>query len=161
MTGLLHINKIFLPELCLIQAYDHMRKVGELGVEGVALFVGKEEGDQFQITQTLIPKQKAYLLEEGLLYAIDSEELYRLNVFLYEQNLTLIAQIHSHPQRAYHSETDDAFPVVTTVGGLSIVVPDFATGPISQEHFEVYRLSRDAAWKHLSKNEKKNLIYTI
>lgn len=161
MRGLLSIKEVFLSQVCLEQAYYHMSKVGELGLEGVALFVGQEKGEQFRITRTLIPRQKAYSLEEGLLYAIDSDELYRLNVFLYEQNLTLIAQIHSHPGKAYHSETDDAFPIVTTVGGLSIVVPDFATGPSSAEDFEVFRLSEDATWLHLSPIEKKQLIHII
>jgi hypothetical protein len=34
-------------------------------------------------------------------------------------------QVHAHPGEAFHSGTDDAFPVVTTEGGLSIVAPSF------------------------------------
>ena len=53
-------------------------------------------------------------------------ELPRLNVLLHERNLTLVAQLHSHPTNAYHSSTDDTYPIVTRAGRISLVVPDFA-----------------------------------
>ncbi|MBX9460687.1 MAG: hypothetical protein KL785_05895 [Brevundimonas sp.] len=38
-------------------------------------------------------------------------------------------QVHTHPGAAYHSATDDAFPLIHTPGYLSLVIPRFATGP--------------------------------
>jgi hypothetical protein len=34
-------------------------------------------------------------------------------------------QIHTHPKTAFHSPTDDAWPIVHTSGFLSLVIPDF------------------------------------
>jgi hypothetical protein len=72
--------------------------------------------------------------------------------------LSLIAQIHSHPTRAYHSETDDAYPIITKIGGISIVVPDFAAGDIDLKRWAIYRLTENASWIELTETQKLQLI---
>ena len=39
-----------------------------------------------------------------------------------------VARIHSHPGDAFHFPADDANPVISFEGGLSIVVPFFGLG---------------------------------
>lgn len=156
--GFLHINKVIMPLDCIKKAYEHMRRAGQVYVEGVALFAGKEQGSIFTITETIIPEQEALRLEEGLLYLVDGDELHRINVWLYEHGLSIMVQIHSHPRDAYHSATDDTYPIVATVGGLSIVVPDFARGPIEIDTWAVYRLMPNGDWIDLSVSGVPNLI---
>ena len=158
MNGFQEITKIIIPYECIQKAYELMRYAGKKRVEGVALFAGFEKDNVFWITQTIIPKQTAYSLEFGLLYAVDADELHRINVWLYENNLSIIAQIHSHPNEAYHSETDDAYPIVATKGGISIVVPRFAVDPIDIKNWAVYRLSSKNSWVELSYPETKKII---
>lgn len=161
MSGYLQINKIVIPYQCLVTAYDHMRDAGRKRLEGVALFAGKEEGLTFKIEKTIVPEQQAMSLEDGLLYAVDGEELHKINVWLYENKMSLISQIHSHPSRAYHSSTDDAYPIVATVGGISIVVPDFASKAIDISTWAVYRLSIKNEWEELNSIQKNTLIEII
>jgi hypothetical protein len=42
-------------------------------------------------------------------------------------------QVHTHPKAAFHSLTDDTWPIVHTLGFLSLVVPNFGMGEISFE----------------------------
>jgi proteasome lid subunit RPN8/RPN11 len=161
MEGYIGINKVLIPHGCIEAAYEHMRKAGQRRVEGVALFAGKENGEVFQIERTIIPKQEAMSLEEGWLYAVDGDELHKINVWLYENKMSLMAQIHSHPSEAYHSQTDDAYPIVATVGGLSIVVPNFARGQVDINKCAVYRLLPEMGWVELSEKEKNGLIELI
>ncbi|TKB28720.1 MAG: hypothetical protein E5V67_31885, partial [Mesorhizobium sp.] len=67
----------------------------------------------------------------------------------YRRGLTLLAQIHSHPGRAYHSTTDDAYAIATTVGCLSLVVPNFAREPFDFARVAAYRLDGKANWNAL------------
>jgi hypothetical protein len=53
---------------------------------------------------------------------------------------------------------DNAFPIVATIGGLSIVVPDFASGTIALENWAVYRLSPGNEWIELDLQEKRALF---
>jgi hypothetical protein len=41
----------------------------------------------------------------------------------------IVAQLHTHGGQAFHSQTDDAYPISSQVGFLSIVVPNFGSDP--------------------------------
>jgi len=158
MIGFSEIEKIFIPLSCINEAYSHLRECGLKGFEGVALFAGTKEDNFFDIKTTIIPAQKLYKIESGLLYSVDGDELYKMNMWLYTNKQNLIAQIHSHPGRAYHSETDDQFPIVTVMGGISIVVPDFASRAFSIEDWAAYRLVGQQQWEELTIKQIENLI---
>ncbi|HEY2053445.1 MAG TPA: hypothetical protein VGH14_05875 [Solirubrobacterales bacterium] len=74
---------------------------------------------------------------------VDGDALHELNLWLYEHHETLAVQVHAHPTDAFHSETDDAFPIVTALGGFSIVAADFARKGLLCADTAVYRLSRE------------------
>ncbi len=161
MVGFCEITRIILPQDKIADAYKLMRYAGSKGVEGMALFAGKQKGNTFQIFETIIPKQNSYRLESGLMYAVDAEELHRINEWLYNNDYRIFAQIHSHPQEAYHSETDNQYPIVATVGGISIVVPRFASDSISINYWAVYRLSSDNIWVEQSIEDVEKIFEII
>ncbi|MBN8675446.1 MAG: Mov34/MPN/PAD-1 family protein [Chitinophagales bacterium] len=158
MNGLLHIDTVKLPFQCIEFVYKYLREAGEAGAECVALWAGVINNSVFEIKNTIIPAQTAYNIEMGLLYSVDGDELHRINMWLYQNGMTLVAQIHSHPREAYHSETDDRYPIMAVVGGLSIVIPDFAFRPFSIKDWAVYRLLPQRGWIKLSEQEVFTLI---
>jgi hypothetical protein len=158
VKGFLEVNEVRAPKEVIADTQAHLREVGRKGLEGVALWAGKHTAGIFTVERAIIPSQKAFRTEQGLLYTVGPEELHRINVWLYENQMTLIAQIHSHPGAAYHSETDDSYPIVTTVGALSLVVPDFARAPFELENCAVYRLFSGRGWVELSTTEAEQLI---
>jgi hypothetical protein len=60
------------------------------------------------------------------------------------------AQIHTHPGEAFHSASDDCWPIVSQAGFISIVLPNFAIGPPSLENAWVGVILRDGHWKRLA-----------
>lgn len=46
-----------------------------------------------------------------------------------EQGLAIRLQAHTHPRAAFHSATDDTFPVVAAAGFYSLVLPRFGLEP--------------------------------
>lgn len=58
-------------------------------------------------------------------YDVNDIEVYRYNKILYEKCEFAVAQLHTHPGGAFHSATDDHWPLVHQPGFLSIVIPDF------------------------------------
>jgi hypothetical protein len=127
-------------------------------MEGVALWAGRADDGTFEVYTTIIPAQTVSRLEEELLYAVDGEELHRINQWLYENKQTLIAQLHTHPGKAYHSEMDDRYPIMATSGGLSIVIPDFAFSDFYLEDWAVYRLLPSKNWTALTTSEIQSLL---
>ena len=112
----------------------------------------------FHVTHTRIPVQRHLRTESGVLVMVEAEELFNTNVWLYKEGLTLVAQLHSHPTDAYHSETDDAMPIVAAGGGLSLVVAYFARHPFSLADYAVYRLTPEEGWVELTNEEVDELI---
>jgi len=159
--GFLDIDLIRLPRTCAREAINWLYKAGTRGVEGVALFAGVREGNTFTIKRTIIPEQQAANMEGGLLYVVRGEELHRIGLEIFDAKLQLFAQIHSHPTSAYHSETDDAYPIVTVVGGVSIVVPDFARGGINLSKWAIFRLLPETGWTEMTSAEKKSYFEII
>jgi len=161
MNKLLNLSKVQVPLPCINEVCTFLRKRGRSNLEGVALWAGIITDTTFEVKKTIIPEQEAYILDEGLLYSVDGEELHRINVWLYANKMTLIAQIHSHPRRAYHSETDDQYPIIAVNGGLSIVIPDFAFRPFSLRDWAIYRLYPQRMWKFLEPAQVSELIKII
>lgn len=157
----LSITRVRIPLANLETVYGHLRKAGEDGMEGIALLFGNQTDDIFDATTVVVPKQKAYRTEQGLLYHVDGEELHTLNVWAYRTGLSLFAQIHSHPQEAYHSDTDDQYAIITTLGGLSIVVPNFAVDPINPQNWAVYRLLPQTGWTVLESYTVADLLQLV
>lgn len=158
MSGLLDITSVHVPHDLALEAHGHLRKAGEYGLEGMALWAGLRDGVVFRVTHTIIPKQHGVRSAAGVSVSIGPDELHRLNVWLFENQLTLVAQLHSHPTDAYHSDTDDAFPIATTAGSLSLVIPDFARRSFALPECAVYRLSAAGIWEGLSTSDVLSLI---
>lgn len=161
MSGFLDITQILVPGALVSEAHAHLQEVGTRDFEGQALWAGRREGPAFHVSHTLIPAQTGFRTAGGVGVYVEAEELHRINVWLYQQQLSLIAQLHSHPGSAYHSDTDDAFPVATTVGCLSIVVPSFAQEPFALSACAVYRLRPGRGWASLTPAEAQQLITII
>jgi Prokaryotic homologs of the JAB domain len=158
MSGLNDVRLIRVPRRLALDAHAHLRRVGARGLEGFALWAGTRGGDSFQVSHTVIPEQRGVRSASGVCVTIGPEELHRLNVWLYENKLAVVAQLHSHPGRAYHSDTDDAFPIATAAGCLSLVIPDFASQPFALARCAVYRLSTTGRWLEVPAAEVPRLI---
>ena len=153
------VRKIAVPSACAAMVESHLRAAGRHGSEGMALWVGRQEGDLFRVLHTVIPEQTHLNTADGVCVIVKGDALHRLNVQLYRNGLTLLAQIHSHPGRAYHSSTDDAYAIATTVGCLSLVVPDFARAPFSIPLCATYRLDAAASWRPVSPRDAAAMIH--
>jgi hypothetical protein len=119
------VTKFEVPAGIVSHTELSLRQAGRKGHERFVLWSGRIDGRRFLVQTAHVPEQTGYRLESGLCVRVEGEALHKLNTWLYENQEMLGAQIHAHPTEAYHSGTDDSFPIVTTLGGLSLVVPYF------------------------------------
>ena len=61
---------------------------------------------------------------------VESEWISSFWFELAESGFGVRVQVHTHPREAFHSLTDDQFPLLSDVGFLSLVIPNFAMGPV-------------------------------
>jgi hypothetical protein len=152
------ITQVVVPSDIARQTDVQLRAAGRKRVECFVLWSGVREQNRFQIRTAHVPRQTAYRLSEGLCVRVDGDELHRLNVWLFEHHEQLAVQVHSHPTDAYHSETDDTFPIVTVRGALSLVVPDFGLGGVRGDGVASYRLGA-SGWDELPTKEAEELVH--
>ena len=131
------------------ETVEAIRSAGQDGYESFVLWSGTRDDDTFTVAQVHIPEQTSYKLNTGLCVRIDGSELHRLNVWLYEAQQVIGVQVHSHPTDAYHSDTDDTYPIATLEGSLSIVLPFFGRDGWESSDIAVYRLEQDE-WVELT-----------
>ncbi len=140
------VTRVELPRRVLDGTKDDLLTFGREGNEGLVLWVGELGPSGAKIRGALVPPQRSIKSEDGVGYFIETNTLFTINKFLSDHKLRLIAQVHSHPTDAYHSKMDDEYAIVTTEGGFSLVVPDFARGPAALANWATYRLT-SAEWK--------------
>ena len=122
---------------------EAIRSAGQDGYELFVIWSGTRDDDTFTVARVHVPEQTSYKLDAGLCVRIDGSELHRLNVWLYETQQVIGVQIHGHPADAYHSDTDDTYPIATLDGSLSIVLPFFGRDGWRSRDIAAYRLGRD------------------
>lgn len=135
------VRRFVVPARVVSTTEEALRDAGNEGYELFVLWTGVIERDVFHVRTTHLPHQQSYRLADGLCVRVDGQALHELNVWQFEHGEALGVQVHSHPHDAYHSQTDDTFPIVTQAGGLSLVAPDFCRRGLLTPGCAAYRLS--------------------
>ena len=151
------IREFLVPSDICDETDRALRNAGLGRNEHFVLWSGVIDEDRFLARTFHSPRQTAYRLETGLCVRVEADELNRLNRWLYEHGERLAVQIHSHPTEAFHSDTDDAYPMVTTLGGLSLVVPEFCRNGVRGPDTALFRLAPDG-WRGVSLPNAQRLL---
>lgn len=154
--GLANIKQFVVPMSVVAETLEFLKDVGRDGCEGFVLWGGRIESQTcFRFTSSFIPRQQASRTESGLLVYVEGEALFEVNKTLFERGEVLGAQVHSHPTHAYHSAVDNAYPLATLTGALSVVIPDFAcNAPDDLQDWAWYRLAHDGTWRGFDDDTK-------
>lgn len=154
--GLLDVETFVLDAAVLHLTVAALQHVGFERNEGFVLLGGalEEEGRVLTFRSSYWPDQTPRHAPDGLLVEVAGEALHTANLAFYRRGEIMAGQVHTHPTDAFHSPIDDHFPLVTLLGAISIVIPDFATGGIeSLDRWAFYRLASPAVWRSVTDGE--------
>ena len=160
MTELLNVEKFVIEQDVLDATIEVLAEAGLRGVEAFVVWSGAiSEPGVFRFSSWHRPEQVSTAGREGCLVTVDGDELFALNRAAFALGEILAAQVHSHPTEAFHSQTDDTYPLVTLPGSVSLVVHDFARHRMEQiERWAWYRLAPDGAWRDLSETAEVVIV---
>jgi len=151
-AGLTDIREFVVAGDVLDHTLQVVQHAGREGYEAFVLWGGirSETTGQLLIVSAYQPRQKGVASADGLLVVVDGEALHRANEAFYARGEVIAAQAHSHPTGAFHSDTDDTFPLMTLQGGLSVVIPFFGHGGRDDiDEWAWYRLVDVRVWEPL------------
>lgn len=138
-----------IPEAVLTETRDVLSMRGEKGLEAVVLWLGRPVTDtDAEILAAYVPEQIAYRSDEGVAVEVTQEGLTAL-ISALPRGVFVLCRVHSHPHGAYHSDTDDRNMLISHPGAISIVVPNFASEPITLSGCSINELHHGAGWREL------------
>ena len=73
-----------------------------------------------------------------------------------KQGLQVVADVHTHPKRAFFSQADRENPAIPQQGHLAIVIPNFAQDGFSNvksAHYGFFEYSGQSTWVDHSNNK--------
>lgn len=91
-------------------------------------------------------------------FEIDSMWLTEFWLDLARMERGIRLQAHTHPREAFHSETDDAYPMIPSIGFLSLVIPNLAMGPVGFEDAYLTEIQVDGSWRQVSIESRLEVI---
>lgn len=65
------------------------------------------------------------------------------------RKMSVCVQVHTHPNEAFHSATDDTYPLLFHAGFLSLVIPDFAMGPVGFKNAYLTEIQHHGGWQQV------------
>lgn len=151
-----------IPSTLARATLDVLIEAGQQGAEAFVLWGGAIDNGRVDFRSAFVPSQLAHATDQGLLVTVDGEALFAANKSLFERGEVLAGQVHSHPTEAFHSSTDDCFSLVTLVGALSIVIPDFGRGGLEAvSDWAFYRLVGQGQWNGLDPTDRVEITGDI
>lgn len=120
-----------------------LRERGDVGEEGFVVWVGELASVGLVCDVWPVSAEG-----DGAHAFVSFDDVLALGERVHARGWFILAQIHSHPFRAFHSSIDDAHPVSHQEGFLSIVVPNFASG-VPLKGWSVNEHTGSGRWREL------------
>jgi hypothetical protein len=148
---LLDLKRHIVPSGVLDVTRNHLQMAGRSRSEGALCWAGTPVGDAALITTAVLFTSSQHY---GGIHVSPAE-----SGLLYEQcnarGLTLFAQVHSHPEAAFHSQPDELLPHSPVPGFLSLVIPSFGRRCLERiDRWAIYEQVSFERWREWTFEER-------
>jgi len=130
-----------IPQRVLDQTFEHFRRCGAGTRECQTLWTSPWDSPEL-ITDVVHPAHRAH----GGGFVLEDSWITSYWLELAATRAGIRVQIHTHPGAAFHSPTDDEYPIIHTPGFLSLVVPRFGLGPVGFAGAFLAEIGLDGRW---------------
>lgn len=156
------MTKITLTVEALAKTIDILRIGGARSEERVVLWLAPVSvvREPLTIVEVYEPEQ----ITDVDYFRLPPGSLRALMAHLRTARLKIVAQVHSHPGEAFHSDVDDEWAIIRQVGALSLVLPRFARDTTPENFVEqaaTYELSVSNEWIRIPNKGPTARIETI
>jgi proteasome lid subunit RPN8/RPN11 len=135
---------------------DHLRASKRR--ERVVLWLGRRDDERICVDEVFVPMQET----EADFFRIPEEGMAEVLTHLRPERLMVAAQVHTHPEDAFHSPADDRWAIVRHVGALSLVVPRFCQHTTTEtfvEDTKVFSLDEHDRFREVSARSAYTVIW--
>ena len=141
--------KLVVPRSVVAATLAHLKADGGHAREGVVLWLARRTQSVVHVAAAFRPEQEA----RADVFRIPPASMTAIMTRLRTDGLMIGAQVHTHPEEAFHSAADDAWAIVRHVGALSLVLPYFARSTTVESFFDdaaTYVVEADGTWARVT-----------
>lgn len=125
---------------------DHLQAAGRRRHERLVLWLTASPAGQSAVVDEIYDPEQETAADR---FHLPPASMRMLMTHLRARRLRIAAQVHSHPQLAFHSVADDRWAIVRHRGALSLVLPFFASATTIGNFLEeakTFELSAENHW---------------
>jgi hypothetical protein len=137
-----------------------LERRGERRHEAGAFLLGVKRQERFEVRDTIYYDDLDPRAYDSGVCVLHGDAFARLWEICREKNLTVVADVHTHPGRATQSPTDKANPMVARRGHIALIVPNFAAAPIPTGRLGIYEYRGQHEWTDYSPPATRRYFYT-
>jgi hypothetical protein len=117
-----------------------------------------DEGGRRRIVDYLLYDDlDPHALDTGIVY-LDGRYFGELWDLCARRNLTVIADVHTHPGGSGQSQSDRAHPIIAQAGHIALIVPNFAMAPVDLSAVGIYRYRGAHDWQTIAVRQRRQLF---
>lgn len=151
------LEKISIASNIISETKAFLLQQGRKGFEGRVYWIGRRNGNAAQIMRIEIPEQ----IPEKTIFGVSVTVTQQANIKVARKlgdGEYIIAKVHSHPNRAYNSDTDKANPFLRHEGSISIIVANFARNGMENLSNCAVCLFKNGQWIDLGRSQVERLF---
>jgi len=138
--------KIIVSGTLVGKTLELLQVAGRASHEKMVLWFGQRETNGVEIRELYLPRQTTSKIS----IRISAKGMREILDKVRSSRLMVAAQVHSHPEGAFHSYSDDCLAIPRHEGAISLVLPDFAlrtTVDTFPNDVVCFRLSQNDKWE--------------
>lgn len=145
------VNKYLIPHSVVYETELFFRTLPNS--EAIAYWTGVFDGREAKIKSSIFPQMLSGRYEESF-GRVDLNTAFAVGNLVHQRREFLMIQLHTHPFEAFHSLTDDRYPISHRVGFISIVIPFYGQLPLDdQRKWEAFEYKGTGRWRHMPQME--------
>jgi len=140
------MTKLVIARAILEDTLARLQTGGALGQERMIAWLGRDTPTGGGKVRELYEPEQMCKKDQ---FYLPPSSMRALMQTLAQKRSKILAQIHTHPGRAFHSEADDAWAIIRHRGALSLVLPYFAESTTIETFLAdvvTYECSADGRW---------------
>lgn len=75
------------------------------------------------------------------------------------RGVTVVADVHVHPDTAYQSASDRTHPMISRAGHIALILPNFARPPVAIQSVGIYRYLGNKEWRAVPAGGRRRFLY--
>jgi proteasome lid subunit RPN8/RPN11 len=135
----------------------HLR--GDGRHESGAFLLGRRSGGRVRLVD-FVPYDDLdpHCLDTGIV-RFDGRYFGHLWTICRERGLTVVADVHTHPDGAGQSPSDRANPMIGQAGHVALIVPNFADGSPKRRSIGIYRYRCNHEWDEVPADRRHVFLH--